>query len=408
MFERMGQRFNCSCGKIHEVPHIELIVERGASKHLDDLFIDATYLVDENTIQLVNLPKVRTVKLEDEPRTLATIQNVEKVLSQLNGGHIVSVGSGSLTDIAKYAAHLKGIEFSSFPTAPSVDGYTSSVAAILINGEKTTMRATVPSKVVIDPAIIAKAPSELVRAGVGDICAKLTARLDWKLSNLLTGESICDFTWDSLKEPFEEVLTSVEQISEGNEKVILKLMEALLISGLNITIVGNSRPASGAEHLISHSLEMYHELRGEIPMYHGLQVAIGTFIVMKAYKVIFENVQLHKTNITSEERFIALKQIFGESLAAKFMEVHEKKRRIHRIELERVKEILYPNYVQFHKKVESALEQIGTKNLIERYDPEFIQRIVLVASTLRDRYTVLDLLDELSLLKDFSRSVFEF
>lgn len=407
MFERMGQKFDCSCGKIHEAPRIELIVERGVSKHLDDLFIDATYLVDENTIQLVNLPEDRTIKFEDKPRTIATMQNVEKVLSQLNGEHIVSVGSGSITDIAKYAAHLKGVKFSSFPTAPSVDGYTSSVAAILMNGEKTTVQATVPSKVMIDPTVLAKAPSDLVKAGVGDICAKLTARLDWKLSNFLTGEPICDFAWNDLKKPFEEVLTSVEPILGGNEKTILKLMEALLISGLNITIVGNSRPASGAEHLISHSLEMYHELRGEIPMYHGLQVAIGTFITMKAYKVIFENVVLYKANITNEERFMVLKQIFGESMAVKFMKVHEKKKRTHRIEPERVKEILYSIYVQFHKKVESALERIGTKNLIERYDPELIQRIILVANTIRDRYTVLDLLDELSLLKDFSRRIFE-
>ncbi|MCS7174585.1 MAG: iron-containing alcohol dehydrogenase [Pseudothermotoga sp.] len=363
--------------------------------------------MDENTIKLVDVPDSRTLKLEGKPRVLATMENVERVLSQFNGKHIVSIGSGSLTDIAKCAAHLKGAKFSSFPTAPSVDGYTSSIAAISINGEKTTLQATTPNKVVIDPKILIKAPSELVKAGIGDICAKFTARLDWKLSNLVTGESICDLVWEELKVTFEKVLMKVESILKKDEKTILELMRALLISGLNITVVGNSRPASGAEHLISHSFEMYHELRGETPMYHGLQVAIGTFITMKAYKMIFENIELRKMNIKDEERFSILKRLFKERIATKFMRTYERKTRVDQIELERVKEVLYPTYVQFHKKIESVLEQIGVKELLKSYDPELIQKITLVANTIRDRYTILDLLDELSLLKDFSSKIFE-
>ncbi|WP_461767855.1 iron-containing alcohol dehydrogenase [Pseudothermotoga sp.] len=407
MLKRMGQKFECTCGKVHQVPDVEFVIERWSSKHLSGFFTDATYLVDENTIKLVDVPDSRTLKLEGKPRVLATMENVERVLSQFNGKHIVSIGSGSLTDIAKCAAHLKGAKFSSFPTAPSVDGYTSSIAAISINGEKTTLQATTPNKVVIDPKILIKAPSELVKAGIGDICAKFTARLDWKLSNLVTGESICDLVWEELKVTFEKVLMKVESILKKDEKTILELMRALLISGLNITVVGNSRPASGAEHLISHSFEMYHELRGETPMYHGLQVAIGTFITMKAYKMIFENIELRKMNIKDEERFSILKRLFKERIATKFMRTYERKTRVDQIELERVKEVLYPTYVQFHKKIESVLEQIGVKELLKSYDPELIQKITLVANTIRDRYTILDLLDELSLLKDFSSKIFE-
>ena len=51
---------------------------------------------------------------------------------------LVAVGSGVITDIVRYAAHLSDVEFVSVPTAASMDGYASSVAALEIDGVKVT------------------------------------------------------------------------------------------------------------------------------------------------------------------------------------------------------------------------------------------------------------------------------
>jgi glycerol-1-phosphate dehydrogenase [NAD(P)+] len=403
----LKESFKCTCGKVHSVPNIDIVFEENAFKHIDDFFENATYLVDGNTAKLVRTCPARTIQLEGSGRVLATMENVEKAMSQIKSDLFVSVGSGSLTDIAKYAAHLSGKSFSCFPTAPSVDGYTSCVAAILVNGEKTTAQATVPKKVVVDTTILSEAPIDLLRAGIGDIAAKVTARLDWMLSNLLIDEPVCEFAWIQLRDELEVVLDDSKRVLDRSKEAVLRLMNALLVSGLNITIVGNSRPASGAEHLISHTLEMYHEARNEIPPFHGLSVAMGTYVTLKAYRVIFEDVRLKRTCLTNEERFRVLSDFFGEEKAKRFMNLYERKIAPKQIDLDHVRRTLKPTYEKFLKKVESALETIRVEELFAQYDLEFIVRLILVSNTIRERCTVLDLLDQVCLLKDFARKVFE-
>lgn len=400
-------QFQCTCGKSHTVPSTEIVFDENAAKNIETFFENATYVVDENTTKLVETPKRKTIKLEAEGRILATMENIEKVASQALTDHIVSIGSGSLTDIAKYAARLTGKSFSCFPTAPSVDGYTSSVAAILVRNEKKTVQAAVPKRVVVDMNVVSEAPFDLLRAGIGDIAAKVTARLDWMLSNVLTEEPICEFTWDELRDLLNDVLENSEKVLNRNRSVILSLMKVLLVSGLNITIVGNSRPASGAEHMISHSLEMYHENRNEIPMFHGLSVAMGTYITLKAYRVIFEGLKLKEKYLTNEERFSILSEFFGEEKAGKFMHVYERKKLPSKVQLSRVREALKHTYEQLSEKVENALKIVRVDELFARYEPEFIEKLILISNTIRERYTVLDLLDSLCVLKDFSHRVFE-
>ncbi|KAF2957168.1 hypothetical protein AS159_09010 [Thermotoga sp. Ku-13t] len=399
-------QFRCTCGKTHTVPPTEIVFEENAAKNIETFFENATYVVGENTAKLVETPERRTIKLEAEGRVLATMENIEKVTSQVLTDHIVSIGSGSLTDIAKYAARLTSKSFSCFPTAPSVDGYTSSVAAILIKNEKTTVQAVVPKRVVVDMNVVSEAPFDLLRAGIGDIAAKVTARLDWMLSNVLTEEPICEFAWDELRNSLNDVLENSEKVLNRDRSVIFSLMKVLLVSGLNITVVGNSRPASSAEHMISHSLEMYHENRNEIPMFHGLSVAMGTYITLKAYRVIFEDLKLKEKYLTNEERFFILSEFFSEEKAGKFMRVYERKKLPMEVQLSRVRKALKHTYEQFSEKVENALKAVRVDELFARYEPEFIEKLILISNTIRERYTVLDLLDSLCLLKDFSHRVF--
>ncbi len=101
---------------------------------------------------------------------------------------LVAVGSGTLTDIVRYAAHSAGCDFVSVPTAASMDGYASSVAALERDGVKLTLPARAPAAIFADPRIAAAAPVELTRAGIGDLLAKTTARVDWLAAHLLYGE----------------------------------------------------------------------------------------------------------------------------------------------------------------------------------------------------------------------------
>ena len=73
---------------------------------------------------------------------------------------LVAVGSGSITDLTRFIACRFGKPFIAVPTAPSMDGYASPVAALTINGYKQTVSATPPLAIIADPDILAKAPPE--------------------------------------------------------------------------------------------------------------------------------------------------------------------------------------------------------------------------------------------------------
>lgn len=404
MIDFLGKTIECSCGRIHKVPIIDIICDQNLSSRLTKFFDNAIFVVDHNTLPLVEIPEKNTFILKDPHRVIATMQNVEKVLDFLKEKdyqQVVSIGSGSLTDIARYSAYVSKRGFSCFATAPSVDAYTSSVAPLLVEGVKKTLNAKTPEKILIDPDILANSPIDLLKAGIGDISAKITARLDWILSNLLTGEYICDFVWDDMKDLLEIVMKDVKKILQRDQSSVLNLMKIQLISGLNITIMENSRPASGAEHLISHVLEMYQECRGQLPLFHGLQVAIGTYITLKAYEALMQDIHFSKEKTSIEDRRKLLINFFGEQIADEFQKTYLNKKRAEKISIKDIKGFLEPLYLQYHSTLESSLLDMGIRELFSIYDRNFIKNVIFISNMIRDRYTILDLFDQLGVLNNF-------
>jgi glycerol-1-phosphate dehydrogenase [NAD(P)+] len=192
---------------------------------------------------------------------------------------LVVVGSGTLTDIVRYAAHLGDRDFVSVPTAASMDGYSSSVAALERDGVKLTVPARAPAAILADPRIAAAAPTELTRAGIGDLLGKTTARVDWLATHLLYGED-----WRAL-DPLPEL--DVAALLAGDVDATAVLLRALIESGLIIAAVGSSRPASGCEHQTSHFWDLLAG-RGVRPRaLHGLQVGYATHFAMRLQRFAF-------------------------------------------------------------------------------------------------------------------------
>ena len=403
MKDILGKTFECTCGRIHEVPDIEIV--ESSIKSAPDIFPEAVFIADLNTASLVNLPERRSFVFA-EKRPLTTVENVNRVIEESGDfPEIVSIGSGSLTDIARYAAYLSGKQFSCVPTAPSVDAYTSTVAPVLVDGVKKTFKAIPPRKILIDIDILRNAPIDLLRAGVGDIIAKVPARMDWILSHITNNEYICDFVWDDIKDLLKEVLLRSEDILKREKIAVRTLMNAQLVSGLNMVIMGSSRPASGAEHMVSHLIEMFHEERGELPPFHGLTVMIGVFVSMKAYEVLMEEKNLPVEDFPIDERRKELLELFDEKKVMEFLKTYEGKR-FQRVDLEKIRKALEDIYSEFLPLLKKALETIDVTSMIRKYRREFLSKIVRLSNTIRDRFTILDVFDEMKLLKSFSREIF--
>ncbi len=227
---------------------------------------------------------------------------------------LIAVGSGTVHDLTRYCAYQAGRKFVSCPTAASVDGFCSSVAAMTWNGCKKTLTAQSPLLVLADIDIIKKAPLRLARSGIGDMLGKFVANADWQIGRVLTGEYYCERIADLTLEATQKVLHSADGILRGEDAAYTDLMAGLLLSGLAMQMLGYSRPASGAEHHISHFIEMQPTVIDTASAaLHGEKVGVGTLLAIGEYQRLTA-----KTDATFRDYVpfpaAEIKAVFGEKL----------------------------------------------------------------------------------------------
>jgi len=198
----------------------------------------------------------------------------------------IAVGSGTITDITRFVSHRTGVRFISLPTAPSVDGFASVNAPLVINRFKRTFGAQAPMALFADLPTLCSAPRPMIAAGFGDILGKYTALADWRLGNLLWGEPYDPETATRSRQALDDCVAQVDSIAEASEAGIHTLMEGLITSGLSILAFGRSHPASGAEHHLSHFWEMLLLRQGRPAILHGAKVGVGCILVARRYEQI--------------------------------------------------------------------------------------------------------------------------
>ncbi len=190
---------------------------------------------------------------------------------------ILGFGGGKSIDTAKYVATNISKPFVSVPTAVSHDGIASPFASIKGLERPISIKVEGPIAIIADTEIIVKAPYRLLAAGVGDLVAKFTAVLDWKLAHKLKNEYYGDYAASLALLSAKHVINYASIIRRGTEESVRIVIEALISSGIAMHIAGSSRPASGSEHLFSHALDIV----APKPALHGEQCGVGT--IMMAY-----------------------------------------------------------------------------------------------------------------------------
>ena len=289
----------CSCGKEHKMETVFSVIESGCLKNIsqymeeyglggytvavyDDHTYSATADRHPNADFEIILPSENLHANEHGVALLSARLPAETEV-------LIAVGSGTIHDIVRYCAYQKGVDFVSCPTAASVDGFCSSVAAMTWNGCKKTLTAVAPKMVVADIDVIKNAPIRLAKSGFGDMVGKYVALTDWKIASVIKGEFYCSRIADMTLEATEAVVRSVNGILQGEKKAFANLTYGLLLSGLAMQMMGNSRPASGAEHHISHIIEMEPKgLSVHSDALHGEKVGVGTLLAIAEYKRLCE------------------------------------------------------------------------------------------------------------------------
>jgi glycerol-1-phosphate dehydrogenase [NAD(P)+] len=230
---------------------------------------------------------VRTVVLTGE-EVIADEEYITQVL--LAAGReerlYVAVGSGTITDIVRFCSHRTRNDFISLPTAPSVDGYTSIGAPLVVRRVKTTALAQPPAAIFADLPTLCAAPHEMIAAGFGDILGKYTSAADWRLGALLWDEPYDEEIAQRMLHALQTCVDDVAEIAQASEAGITRLIEGLFETGLCMLDFGQTRPASGSEHHISHFWEMRLLLEHRPAILHGAKVGAGTILTARRYEVI--------------------------------------------------------------------------------------------------------------------------
>ena len=199
----------------------------------------------------------------------------------------VSVGSGVINDLTKRAAGELNLAYMSVATAASVDGYSSFGAALRSpEGAKQTYACPAPRVIVADLDVIRTAPEWMAASGFADLMAKVPAGADWILAYELGASIWHESSWHTVQDGLKEAIGDPEGVVAKKTEPLTRFVEGLMLGGFAMQDMQSSRPASGAEHLFSHLLEMRdHTYKGEI-VPHGIQVGVFTLFMCRVYEQI--------------------------------------------------------------------------------------------------------------------------
>lgn len=400
---------DCKCGKKHTCNIKHVYIEAGACKRLVEIcaqYSKILIVADQNTfgvagkgVESALSGKIANKVIFDGDKILIpneqAIERVEKDLKDID--IIVGIGSGVIQDLCKYVSFDKGVPYIIVATAPSMDGYASTGAAMILGGMKVTVSAGLPLAIVADVDVLKNAPMEMIKSGYGDIIGKYSSLNDWKLSNVVTGEYFCQYIYDVTYQMIEKTKALAQGVVKRDAESIKVLMEALTVVGIMMSFATTSRPASGSEHHLSHFFEIVGIVRGEEYFPHGIDVAYSTIetalIREKLLKQSFNKQNFRDDKSVLEQK---IKAVYGEEVGLGCIKLHEKlktyatdRQKIYVEKEQEIKKIL--SEMPTASEVESILNVVGydKKEFYALYGEQKIKDAIVYAKDLKDRYTVL-------------------
>lgn len=187
----LGKEMHCSCGRVHSTDLKKIDIGEGALQRLPETLRALGYqrpwlIADLNTWEAAGRAAAAELAAAGFSYEKTILQDRELVPDEKAVGTlllhapadadlVLAVGSGTINDLCKYVSHLLHKDYIIFASAPSMDGFVSSGAALIIDHMKTTLDAQAPVAVIGDTAVLSQAPMEMLTAGLGACWANTPA-----------------------------------------------------------------------------------------------------------------------------------------------------------------------------------------------------------------------------------------
>ncbi len=233
-------------------------------------------------VRLVEIP-ARSGRVHADESTLRASAHATGDASVL-----VSVGAGTVTDIAKaVAAQREVVAHVAVQTALSVNGYADDQSVVEIDGVKRTIQTRWPDALVADPDVLAEAPPELNAAGIGDLLAMFTAPADWQLASAVDmDDRYLEESVTMVRHHADALLGAAPRVRARDTHALQHVARLLTLSGISMGVARTTAPASGAEHTVSHMLDMIAARDGRQPALHGAQVGIAAVLASLIWRKV--------------------------------------------------------------------------------------------------------------------------
>lgn len=401
----------CTCGMIHKCNIKNIIIENDAISKVGELlkgYKKILLVADNNTYSACSEKleyvfnsteyKIEKQIFKTDGMLVPNEQAIEEIKDKISKDTdlIIGVGSGVINDLCKYVSFINKLPYYIIATAPSMDGYASVGSALIIDSMKVTYNTHVPTAIIGDVSVLKNAPIDMIKAGFGDIIGKFSALNDWKLSNIVNEEYFCEYVYNLVDDCLNKTIDLASGLLKREDESIKALMEALVIVGIAMSYVNNSRPASGSEHHLSHFFEIVGLLNNEEYLFHGIDVAYSTVVTCKLREEILKlDSPIFKNEISKEKYIKGINEIYKHS-AKGIIELQEKAGwyskdliDIYNSKWEEIKRVLAE--VPSAKEIEKLLQtvELDSQEFNDFYGEEKINNAIKYAKDLKDRYTVL-------------------
>lgn len=431
----LGKQCSCECGKSHNVSIEKVIIENGAIGQISQVLQGFGYkkvfiMADANTYRAAGRAVEESLQGRFPYETLVYSGKDELVPDERAVGEffirftpdadvIVAVGTGVINDLAKFASYKMGLPYIIVATAPSMDGYASDGAALIVDNVKVSYPSQNAKAIIGDVDVLKHAPMKMIAAGLGDMLGKYSALRDWKLGAIIEDEYYCNVVVAMVEKSVERCIDSMEGLCRREDAAIKNLMEGLVLTGIAMSFAGTSRPASGSEHHLSHFWEMMFLLEGKKAVLHGTKVGIASVIISKLSEQLASQsvdwAECEKTakSFNHDEWKENIRTVYKNSAPGILKLAETGNRHSLADRLKRI-EAIRKNWLMIVKllgtgpsphQMQNWLKQTGAPVCpsevgIERAD---LYNGILFAKEIRTRYSILQLLGDIGLLEQYAK-----
>ena len=277
----------------------EIIVGHNATQQIAELCSrigsgDNVLVVDDKKTKKLSGDEIRNIlskanyNVKEVVVSAPTVNEVNNVINYSSKNNIkllLGVGGGSVIDVTKLAAYELKKPFVSVPTSAAHDGIASPRASLKHSKGAVSKTAVSPLAVLADTKIIMKAPYKMLASGCADVISNISAVMDWELAHRLKGEEFSTHGAVLARTAAEMLIQNVDDIRPASEESVWLGVKAMIVSGVAMSVAGNTRPASGAEHMFSHMLDhlgpgiLLKGRRYKKPL-HGEQCGVGAIMMI--------------------------------------------------------------------------------------------------------------------------------